>query len=377
MKDTKMTKIILTVTNNLESDQRVNKVATSLHKFGYEVKVVGCKSRPCKPYQKEYATERLNVFFKRGVLFYAEINIRFFFHLLFADADVFTANDTDALAGTYLAAKLRGKSLVVDLHELFPEVPEVTNRKFVKGVWTKIEDWILPKVKHGYTVCQSIADYYKNRYGVNLGVVRNMPSYKSLDDIPSTETHSIPLDKKIILYQGAVNVGRGVEWIIDAMPYVREDAIFVVAGKGDLYEELKTKANDRIIFLGHIPYAELASITKHAAIGVCLLKNQGLSYYYALPNRVFDMIQCHVPLLATDFPEIRRIVATHETGKLISDYSPKALAETINSMLDEPIDHDKFSRLAEELCWEKEEEKLKAIYEAAVRRHTMSSNDKI
>ncbi|MEE1063461.1 MAG: hypothetical protein UH071_07315, partial [Paludibacteraceae bacterium] len=64
-----MTKITLTVTNNLESDQRVNKVATSLHKFGYDVKVVGCKSRPCKPYKKEYATERLNVFFKRGVLF--------------------------------------------------------------------------------------------------------------------------------------------------------------------------------------------------------------------------------------------------------------------------------------------------------------------
>ena len=360
-----MTKITLTVTNNLESDQRVNKVATSLHKFGYEVEVVGCKSRPCKPYQKEYATKRLNVFFKRGVLFYAEINIRFFFHLLFSDADIFTANDTDALAGTYLAAKLRRKSLVVDLHELFPEVPEVTNRKFVKGVWTKIEDWILPKVKHGYTVCQSIADYYKDKYGVILSVVRNMPSYKCLDDIPSTTINSIPADKKIILYQGAVNVGRGVEWIIDAMPFVREDVVFVVAGKGDLYDELKTKANDRIIFLGHIPYAELASITRRASIGVCLLKNQGLSYYYALPNRVFDMIQCHVPLLATDFPEIRRIVATYETGKLISDYSPKSLADTINSMLDEPIDHEKFSRVATELCWEKEEGKLKMIYESA------------
>ena len=77
------------------------------------------------------------------------------------------------------------------------------------------------------------------------------------------------------------------------------------------------------------------------------------------------MIQCHVPLLATDFPEIRRIVATYETGKLISDYSPEALAESFNSMLDEPIDHDKFSRVAAELCWEKEEEKLKAIYESA------------
>ncbi len=364
-----MSKIILTVTNNLESDQRVNKVATSLHKFGYDVKVVGCKSRPCKPYEKEYATERLNVIFKRGVLFYAEINFRFFLHLLVEDADVFTANDTDALVGTYLAAKLRGKSLVVDLHELFPEVPEVTNRKFVKGVWTKIEDWILPKIKHGYTVCQSIADYYKKRYGVNLGVVRNMPSYKSLDDIPSTEITAIPNNKKIILYQGAVNVGRGVEWIIDAMPYVREDAIFVVAGKGDLYEELKEKANDRIIFLGHIPYTELASITKRASIGVCLLKNQGLSYYYALPNRVFDMIQSHVPLLATDFPEIRRIVATHDTGKLISDYTPEALARTINSMLNESIDHDKYSRLATELCWEKEEEKLKAIYKSALNKN--------
>ena len=36
-------RIILSVTNDLVSDQRVHKMATSLTKFGYEVKLVGRK----------------------------------------------------------------------------------------------------------------------------------------------------------------------------------------------------------------------------------------------------------------------------------------------------------------------------------------------
>lgn len=356
-------RILLAVSNNLENDQRVNKVATSLFEMGHEVKVLGVKKPTWTHYEKEYETARFSVWFKKSILFYIEYTVRLFLHLLFEKCDVIWANDTDTIMPCVLVGRMRGKQVVSDSHELFPEVPEVTDRKTVKAVWTKIEDWFLPKADANITVCQSIADYYNNKYKVPFHVVRNIPFYKEYEGRREANDlyPQIPRGKRIILYQGAVNVGRGIEWIIDAMPLVNEDAIFVIAGEGDLYEELKKKASDRIIFLGHIPYQKLRDLTLCADMGVCLLEAKGLSYYYALPNRVFDLISAHVPILATDFPEIRRVVEKYESGELISQHEPEYLAGVINGMLSKEIDHEKFAKAAEELCWNREQKVLEEV----------------
>lgn len=359
-----MKQVVLSVTNNLETDQRVNKVALSLQKMGFEVYVVGSNNRPCHDYNPGYKVKRLSVFFKKGFLFYAEFNLRLFFHLLSRKFDVCVANDTDTVLPNYFASKIKHKELVVDLHELFPEVPEVTNRKFVKGFWTKIEDFVLPKVKNGYTVCQSIADYYKNRYGITLKVVRNLPNYKAYETKESAFKEFG--EKKVILYQGAVNEGRGIEWVMDAMQYV-ENAVFVVIGTGDLYEALKTKSQQepykgKVFFWGHKPYSELFNYTLSAHLGVCLLKNQGLSYFYALPNRVFDYMQAHLPILATGFPEISKVVNKEKTGLTINTEDPKKIAEVINFILRQDVNHDNYERASKLYSWEQEEVVLKEIY---------------
>ena len=238
------------------------------------------------------------------------------------------------------------------------------NRKFVKWFWTKIEDLFLPKVKYGYTVCQSIADYYKDRYGINLKVVRNLPQFKKYEG--RKDLFKIYGDKKVILYQGCVNEGRGIEWIMEAMKYV-ENAVFVVIGEGDLYQELKAKAeeqfSDRVFFYGRKPYAELLGYTLSSDLGVCLLKNQGLSYYYALPNRVFDYMQAHIPILATAFPEISRVVNKEKTGLTLNSEDPKKIAEVIEFLLRQEVDHSNFERAANIYNWENEEKVLRSIYE--------------
>jgi glycosyltransferase involved in cell wall biosynthesis len=89
-----------------------------------------------------------------------------------------------------------------------------------------------------------------------------------------------------------------------------------------------------------------------------LLEEKGLSYYYALPNRIFDYIQANVPVLATRFPEITNIVETYNTGLLIDHYEPDYLANTINNLLEFPLNTDHFSTIAKELCWENEEKIL-------------------
>ena len=109
----------------------------------------------------------MRLLFKRSLFFYAEYNIRLFFYLLFDKADIFLSNDTDTLPANYLAALIRRKTLVFDAHEMFPEAPEVTDRKWVKKVWTTIEDLIFPRLKNTYTVCDSIASVYNKKYKIN------------------------------------------------------------------------------------------------------------------------------------------------------------------------------------------------------------------
>ncbi len=356
-------RIIISVSNNLETDQRVNKVASTLHNNGFEVLLVGLKSKSPHTAKQPLATKRLPSFFKKGFLFYAELNIRLFFFLLFSRCDILLANDTDTVVPNFLAGKIRRKKVVVDLHELFPEVPEVTDRKFVKRVWTSIENLIFPHIKAGYTVCQSIADYYKKKYGMPLKVVRNVPTQKPFTGKSDILKYG---DKKIILYQGAVNEGRGIEWLIDAMPYL-DNAVFVIIGKGDLYEELQEKTrkmqlDDKVIFKGVIPFQELAAYTSCADLGVCLLEQKGLSYYYSLPNRVFDFMQAHIPLLATDFPEIANVLNAYGTGRLINHYEPEYLAGIINEMLALPMNHSLYEKANSEFNWEKEKEALLGVF---------------
>ena len=132
-------RIIISVTNDLVVDHRVHKVATILMKNNYKVLLIGTKNKKSQPISRDYSTKRFQMIFHKKFLFYAEYNIRLFFYLLFTSTDIFLANDTDTLMANFFASFIRRKKLVFDAHEMFPEVPEVINRKIVKNFWTKIK----------------------------------------------------------------------------------------------------------------------------------------------------------------------------------------------------------------------------------------------
>jgi glycosyltransferase involved in cell wall biosynthesis len=363
-------KITVSVTNDLTTDNRVHKVCTTLAQNGYAVKLVGRKLRNSLPVERGYRTVRMRLLFYRSFLFYAEYNIRLFFYLLFDKTDLYLSNDTDSLPANRLASTIRRKPLVFDAHEMFPEVPEVSRRKFVKAVWTKLEDRMFPQLKYCYTVCQSIADYYNKRYKINMKVVRNIPPARKHESEKAQNQNFLPSgSQKIILYQGAVNIGRGIEQIIEAMPCL-DGFVFYVVGDGPVLQQLKERVNrqnlnDRVIFTGRVPLEALSAYTACADIGVNLLENRGLNYYYSLPNRIFDYMRMHVPVLTSDFPEIRRIVAHYKVGTLVNHYEPQFLAETIRQMLAQGKNEAGFAAADAELTWEKETAVLLNIIKTA------------
>ncbi|GBU08622.1 hypothetical protein AwDysgo_19530 [Bacteroidales bacterium] len=371
-----MAKIIISVTNDLLTDQRVHKVCASLQEVGYDLLLIGRRFHDSKPLERSYPTRRMRLIFNSSFLFYVEYNFRLFFYLLFSKADLFLSNDTDSLLANYLAATIRNKPLVFDAHEMFPEVPELTNRPFVKSVWTAIENCIFPKLKYAYTVCQSIADIYNKKYNINMQVVRNIPLACPAEgsEIICKIKNAQAINKKegeyVLLYQGAINVGRGIEWMIEAMPFL-DNFVFYIAGTGDKMQEMQAlvrekKLQHRVIFLGRIPLEQLSEYTACADIGISFLENKGLNYYYSLPNRIFDFMRAQVPVIASDFPEISAVIKKYELGILIDHYEPQYIASVIKEMIKIPFDEQKYSIANSELSWENESKTILQMVEKAL-----------
>lgn len=369
-----MKKAIVSVINDLSTDQRVHKVCSTLHGLGYNVMLVGRRQRKSLPLApRDYQTKRMFLMFEKGPLFYGEFQFRLFLHLLFNKTDVLVSNDLDTLLPNYLISKLKNAELVYDSHELFCEVPELQSSPFKKGIWKRIERWIFPKLKNVFTVNASIAKIYSNEYHVNLKVVRNIPSLKSLQKVSlaSKEELDIPVNKKIIVLQGAgINIDRGAEEAVEAMQYVN-DAILLIIGSGDVIDILKEKImqlklNDKVKIIGKVPFEKLAQYTHHADLGLTLDKDSNVNYKYSLPNKLFDYIHAGVPVLGSDLVEVKKIIKDHSVGDCISDHDPKHIAEMINKIFKDDATLFNWKKnckiAAGKLNWEEEEKVLLDVY---------------
>ncbi|MFB1039192.1 MAG: glycosyltransferase, partial [Polaribacter sp.] len=266
------------------------------------------------------------------------------------------------LLPNYLISKLQNKKIVFDRHELFPEIPELVHRPKVKKVWLTLEKHILPKLKNNYTVCNSIAEFYKNKYHSNFTTIKNLPNKKPI------EKGVFPFNtdnKKIILYQGALNVGRGIELMIETMHFL-QNHLLVLIGSGDISKSLKNKVseenlNDKVFFLGKINPETLHKLTPLADLGLSLEEDLGLNYRFALPNKIFDYIQGEVPILVSNLPEMSKVISAYKVGEIVKNRTPEKLAKQIKEVLEK--EYTKELKLAKTaLIWEQQEEKLIAIF---------------
>ncbi|MCK9203052.1 MAG: glycosyltransferase family 4 protein [Bacteroidales bacterium] len=369
-------KAIVSVTNDLTTDQRVNRTCHALLKAGFEVLLVGRvrpTSKPLAP--RVYGTHRMRLFFDKGALFYAEYNFRLLCYLLFHRFTLLVSNDTDALPANFTAHRLktffhprsalrRPPVHLHDCHEYFRGVPELNGRKKVTWTWKWIEDRIFPRLHYVFAVNQSVADLYMSEYKVGIKVVRNVPFHK-VETVNKDKTDlGIREDQKIILYQGAVNVDRGLEEAILSMKYLETDAVLLIAGTGDIIQNLselirKNGLSDKVMLLGQIPFQELHCLTQLADLGLSIEKDVSINYHYCLPNKFLDYIQARVPVLVSPFPEMKAIVDRYQIGEYIQGHEPEKLALQLDNLLH---DQDKLTLYrnnmvpaAADLCWEHEE----------------------
>jgi glycosyltransferase involved in cell wall biosynthesis len=247
-------------------------------------------------------------------------------------------------------------------------VPELKNNRFARKTWKRIEKAIVPHLKYVITVCNPIAQYFKENYDIQAKIVRNMPTRDRSNVFNEMNLHQgidFRKDKPVLVWQGAVNVERGLEELLLAMNNI--NAYLYIIGDGKIITQIKQLARQlhlegKVVFLPRMPFSQMMSLTRQATIGLSLDKNTNLNYAISLPNKVFEYISAHIPSLVSDLQEIRSAIDTYRVGEFISQITSEEIVKRVNEML---ADNEKLAqyktntyRASEDLCWENEEQKI-------------------
>ena len=364
-----MKRVIVSVSNDLVTDNRVRRTCTVFSELGFEVLLVGRLRKKSLPLEyQNIKTHRFRLIFDKGALFYAELNIRLFLFLVFKKVDVLYSNYLDTLSANFFATWFKPKSrLIYDTHELFTEVPELENRRFAKNAWLNIEKFIFPKLNNVITVNESIAKIYEAKYAKSILVVRNVPEKYENQISFSKSKIGLPEDKFILIIQGSgLNVDRGVEEAVLSMQFI-DNALLVIVGSGDVIPIAKEivsqkRLDDKVKFFDKRPYLEMMQLTSNANIGLSLDKPLSDNYRFSLPNKLFDYIQAGIPILSSELIELKKIITKYEIGCFVKTVSPEEIAKNINFLIANPDILDVYKtnciRAAENENWELEKMKL-------------------
>jgi len=286
--------------------------------------------------------------------------------------DVYHANDLNTLPQGILCSKVfrfRRSKLVYDSHEV-----QTSRTGYDSSIYGWMEKRYLRFVDVFIHENHTRADYIEKLYGIYPKVVHNYPFVsrpETLRIVNLREMLKIPADEPILLYQGGIQTGRGLDKIVQAVPMFKK-GIVVFIGDGRIKLELEEKVKEmnlenRIKFLPKVPVSELQYYTPNAYLGFQLLNNVCFNHYSASSNKLFEYIMSGVPVIACSFPEIKKVVESEEVGICVDSHNTESIAETVNYFLDHPNERERMSRnclrARDHYNWDLEKQTFVEIYQ--------------
>ncbi len=353
--------IAIAISGNLLTDQRIQKVATSLKNNGFQVSIfyrnyLKYKGNKTTVKFDEYITVPIDTIIKTGIGFYLLFNIKLFLKLVFQKYSYYYAVDSDTLPAFIALKWFKKSTLIFDSHEYFTEVPELSNEPLKRKTWHIVTLMGVKRSKLNITVAPMLASQLSQVYKKPFISILNAPIYLETQNTPQ----AIP---PIILYQGALNKGRCLELLIDSAPLIPKMNI-VIVGEGDLSEFLRKKAEkySNVIFKGIVTGEQLKELTQSAWIGFNLLDTSiSKSYYYSLSNKFFDYMHAGIPSISSKAPEYNNITEKYECGICINN-DKDSFVKAINELKDNNELYEKLKQntiiASRAFTWQAEEKKL-------------------
>lgn len=362
-------KVLITFLGNIDYDTRCYNLFNTLSNEGYDVDFVGF----------DWLTENFStVKGKKTVYKLSKKPISIFFYLKFyfllklkiftTKFDIIFAEDLYCLPVCVILGKIKGAKVIYDCRELFGFLAGLKNKKLVQKFWSFVERLFITKADLVLTTGEMDSEFIRTQYKIkNDLVIRNLPLYKkSKSPVDYHSLLNLDSSKKILLYQGVVLHGRGLKMVFEFLQ-TTDEFILVVIGGGemlDYYKSLSEKMDlsAKVFFIGKIPQEKLIDYTAGAFVGLSLIENVSLSYYYALPNKLFEYIMAEIPVIVTDLPQMKKITDDYKVGFAIHENDTVALGDALNKLKDdEELYHQLKSNCkiaSETLNWENEIKQL-------------------
>ncbi|MBU1096598.1 MAG: hypothetical protein CVV23_13430 [Ignavibacteriae bacterium HGW-Ignavibacteriae-2] len=354
---------------NAFNDTRVTNLVDSLTKEGFEVRVISFDWTSENFTGKDgniavFKLDKTNSHIK----YYLNFIKILFTQLRKTNCDYYVASDVYTLPLVTFFAKFKKKKIYYDCRELYPFLAGLRNRKYLQIAIRFIERVFISKVDKVIATAPMDAQFIQHYYKITDPIVlRNLPKIKKCtESINLRGKLNIPENSKILLYQGVIFEGRGIGKTISALPKL-EDAHFIVIGSGNKRKEYEKLAidlgvEDRVHFIGTKSQEELINYTTEADYGLSLIENISLSYYYALPNKMFEYIAAGVPVICSALPQMKDIVDDYKVGWVL-DIENGNVASAIEKIMKEAPDKNTMKNVLEkasaELNWDVEFEKIK------------------
>lgn len=268
----------------------------------------------------------------------------------------------------WLLKKLLRVRLVYDTHEL------ETEKNGLNGFRQRISQYIEYMFIHScdlvIVVGENIADWYANAYKIERPlVVKNSPKFRvKAKRNMFRELLSILPEQKILLYQGGLMRGRGVQIILDAFK-VRKDTnvVAIFMGYGDLTAEVEQAANNyqNIFYLPAVSPNIVLDYTASADIGIHLIQNTCLNHYFCMPNKFFEYAMAGLPVIVSDMKEMSEAVQASDFGVVLTDYSIEAINTAVNHLAERDLSQlsDNAYQFAQAHAWEKQEKVMLEGYQ--------------
>src|ERR1035437_165432 len=367
--------VLIVFLGNIHYDTRTSNFYETFTRKGYKTSVVSFDwlTENFKTEKGKVSVYKLKK--SSSLIFYFRFSFILSWRLILAKADMIFAEDVYTLPFAIIFGKLKGARIFYDSREVYGHLAGLSKRRNVQGLLRWIENKFIRFTFRTITTGELDSKYLENEYSLNNTIViRNLPFYeKIITPFDFRSYYKLNKEVKILLYQGVILHGRGLGPVFEALKIIKNCVLIIIGGGeyGQHYKKLSVEKglSDKVFFFGKVKQKDLLHYTAGADIGLSVIENLSLSYYYALPNKIFEYIQTGVPILASNFPQIVNIIDKYKVGLYISLENPEEIKETLQRLIDDEELRIAFRnnclKAALELNWEKEIDKLFSCIETA------------
>jgi len=375
----KITSLHLSHTN-IETDSRILKEMRALAHEGHILCGIGRNSRENRQVTTRYADQIVLhsillpsnrwTFLPKSVKHaysILKLYIKMFFLSMESKPDIIHCHDVFVLPLAVVLKLVKKTKLVYDAHELESDTNGAS--KFMKKAIFATEKLCWKFIDALIVVSPSIKLWYTNNIGPKFSeVILNSPLTQRNDQLAYDNTYlrrkfNIPPNKKIFIYIGLLRKGRGIELIAEVFKDASITSHLVFLGDGELRSTLEDLMayHSNIHVCGPVPHDQVTSIAQGADVGLCFIENISLSDYYCLPNKLFEYSFSGLPVIASNFPDLEKVISQYELGKT-TNLSLEDILNNIKQFEQMQISPKIQPEKLYELSWEAQSRKLNNLY---------------